>query len=125
MLLFNCECIWSCILLRCLFDFCFGGHSQQDHQAAMKIQSQFRLAQSKKQRLLQHHSAVVIQRHARGFLVRYDTLLDKYGEDPISFKLLLPSMSVTTRCIHRFRMFSLNHWLHKENNSCPLSEQIR
>ena len=120
MVLLICGSNWSNILLRCLLDCCFGGRSRREHQAAMTIQSRFRLIQAKKCRIQQQDSAVIIQKHARGFLVRYDQLMDKYGEDPISFKVLLPSLSVTTRCIHRFRRFALMHWLNNENNSCPL-----
>ena len=120
MLLLSCGSNWSNILLRCLFDFCFGRRSIREHQAAMTIQSRVRLIQARERRVQHQRSAVVIQKHARGFLVRYEQLMDKYGEDPISFKVLLPSLSVTTRCIHRFRRFALMHWLTKENNSCPL-----
>ena len=91
-----------------------GASSRNDHSVSFSIDS------GKKCRIQQQDSAIIIQNMQRGFLVRYDQLMDKYGEDPISFKVLLPSLSVTTRCIHRFRRFALMHWLNNENNSCPL-----
>ena len=78
------------LLFKCLFDFLFwralSARSSKRNENSVSVS----IGSIKKAALLSFCS--LLFNGMRVVLVRYDTLLDKYGEDPISFKLLLPSM---------------------------------